>query len=670
MNIDLLTLARIPEEDRSEVRRFAEAFGAINGPLKTALAGLAADLGSTVPTITRKYYAWKARGLAGLVNGSRHPEFRPSRDEGNVSEETYQHYRQLCLENGRKCRTAFKKLCREFFDGKQIPGLAPGTDRLALPPGWTCSNFSRHAPTKFETKAARLGLRAAAEFRPLVYTSRKEMYFFQELQFDDLWHDVESVLLDRQQRVRPQQLGSMEVLSACLFAWCLKPRIRREDDTRTNLGPHDMLFLLAAILGKHGHNPRGTRFNCEGGTAVPPDAAIDLLHKLSGGQITVRVGETRNDTAFLGQYPGQAKGNFRTRALIESFWNLTHNETADRLQFPGQTGASGHDTKPEDAVGRGKEMDLILRAMPALPEWVFQNLRKPLPEWNEAMRAIGEINERMNQRGIMPGTEHAIEGFVEAGLVTTDFDLPGLGLVSRADFEARLKDRTEAERQAIIALCQPRARKLSPREVFDSRRHELTPWRPEAIAQLLYPAHRDGVVRVTKNHLVVIEDKDVSPAPLRFLAHHFSPGDEFEVVINPMVPDLLFLYDPRPNRRGAWIGTLHLWGSVNRADPEAVAKRIGQAEHVKRELLGPVVAAGDRLARQRAEDLERNNDLLATRGEPHTAAERAAADFVAAEGPAAAEDILAAPEETIPAEERRGEAGSAASELLDAITGK
>lgn len=611
MNLDVLTLARVPEADRVEAQRLAAEFAAITGPVTHALRAIASRLGIGHGTVVAKFYRWKERGIGALVNGARNPEFAASRAaEAAVSEETYQYYRRLCLENGRKCRTAFKKLVREFFEGKDIPGVAHGTDRNNLPAGWTYANFQRRAPSPFECKAARQGLRSAAEFRPLVYTTRKEMYFFQELQFDDVWHDVETLLIDRAQRVRPQQLGAMDVFSACLFDWCLKPRIRRDDETRTNLGAHDMLFLLAAIFGKFGHHPNGTRLNCEGGTATPPDAAIDLIHKLSGGKVVVRVGEARNATAFLGQFPGQAKGNFRTRALLESFWNLTHNETADRLQFPGQTGASDHNTKPEDSVGRAKEMDLMLRAMPALPEWVFQNLRKPLPEFHEAARAIGEINERMNRRGIMPGTEHCIEGFVEAGLVTTDFELPGLGWLTREQFEARLADRTQNEREAIVALCNARARPLSPREVFDQRRHELQPWRREAIAQLLYPAHRDGVSRVTKNHLIVIEDKDVSPSPLRFLAHHFSPGDEFETVINPMVPDLLFLYDARPNRRGAWVGTLRAWHTANRADEESVARRIGMAEQVKRELLEPVIEAADRMSRQRADDLEHNNRVL------------------------------------------------------------
>ncbi|MCX6896296.1 MAG: hypothetical protein NTZ16_12525, partial [Verrucomicrobia bacterium] len=129
-------------------------------------------------------------------------------------------------------------------------------------------------------------------------------------------------------------------------------------------------------------------------------------------------------------------------------------------------------------------------------------------------------------------------------------------------------------------------------------------------AQLLYPARRKEISRVTKNHLIVIEDEDVAPSALRFLAHHFSPGDEFETVINPMVPNLLFLYDARANRRGAWCGTLKLWGNVNRADDEAVGRRIGMAEQVKRDLLRPVLEQAARMTEQRADDLDHNNAVL------------------------------------------------------------
>ncbi|MDE2107060.1 MAG: hypothetical protein KGL39_58175, partial [Patescibacteria group bacterium] len=129
-------------------------------------------------------------------------------------------------------------------------------------------------------------------------------------------------------------------------------------------------------------------------------------------------------------------------------------------------------------------------------------------------------------------------------------------------------------------------------------------------ARLLYPARRDGVVRVGKDHLVEFLDKDISPEPLRFLAHHFTPGDEFEAVCNPMVPDLLFIYDARPARRGSWIGVLQSWGRVSRADHDAVMRQVGRSQKVLSELRRPLVQLGDRLAQQRADDLAHNNKAL------------------------------------------------------------
>lgn len=634
MNLEALTLAKLPETQRAELDRWAAAFAAISEPITHAFARLARELGSTEGTVKGRYYRWKNEGLPGLIDRAKNPEFALEKNSG-LSAETIEEYRRFCIENGRKCRPAYKKLVRHFFEGQDIPGVPHGIKRDRLPAGWSEDNFYRHAPTPFECKAARQGLRAAIDARPLVYTSRREMYLLQEVQFDDVWHDVECVMFGgRDQRVRPMQLGAMDVFTACLLEWCLKPRIRREDDTRVNLGRYDTLFLVAALLAKYGHNPRGTRLNFEGGTATLPDEAIDLVHKLSGGQIVCRIGQASNNEAFLGQYRGTAKGNFHTRALIESFWNLTHNETADRLQFPGQTGSLARVNAPEDLHGRAKAMDLMLRAMPALPEWVFQNLRKPLPEFSEAARAIGEINERMNMRGSLPGTEHAIEGFIEAGLVTTDFDFPGMAVMSRHEFEDRLASLTDEQRAATLALVKATPRKMSPREAVShcQAREQLRRWRRAELALLLYPARREKVEFVSKSHEIVFQDQDLAPGILRFDAAHYEPGDAFEVVCNPLVPDLLFIYDARPSKRGAWVDVLKC-ATVSRADDAAVKERMAAAERSKAHLLAPLVKLGDRLTESKLADAEHNAAVLdGHQQERHSrAAEARAAEAALAE---------------------------------------
>ncbi len=623
MNLEALTLAQLPAAERAEVDRWANAFASISEPITHAFKRIAAELGSTEGTVKGRYYRWVKEGLTGLVDRARNPDFALGKVAG-LHPDTIEEYKRFCIENGRKCRPAYKKLVRNFFAGADVPGVPHGIQRDRLPAGWSEDNFYRHAPTPFECKAARQGLRAAVDLRPLVYTSRREMYLFQEVQFDDMWHDVETVLFGgRNQRVRPMQLGAMEVLTACLAEWCLKPRIRRDDDTRVNLGRYDMLFLLASLLAKYGHNPRGTRFNFEGGTAVPPDEAIDLIHKLSGGQIVCRVGQASNNEAFLGQYRGVAKGNFHTRALLESFWNLTHNETADRLQFPGQTGSLARVNAPEDLHGRGKAMDVMLRAMPALPEWVFNNLRKPLPEFSEAVRALSEINERMNMRGSLPGTEHAIEGFVEAGLVTTDFDFPGMSVMTRPEFEARLKDMSEEQRAAALALVRAVPRKMSPREAMTHclQTQTLKRWRRAELALLLYPARREEVCFVSKSHEIVFKDQEIAPSILRFDAARYEPGDAFEVVCSPLMPDLLFIYDARPSKRGAWVDVLKC-ATVSRADDDAVKERMAEAERSKAHLLAPVAKLGDRLTEEKLAAAEHNAAVL----EEHAQVEQARAE--------------------------------------------
>ncbi len=126
---------------------------------------------------------------------------------------------------------------------------------------------------------------------------------------------------------------------------------------------------------------------------------------------------------------------------------------------------------------------------------------------------------------------------------------------------------------------------------------------------LLYPAKRDKVEVVDKSHRIVFQDKDISPSPLIFDAVKQEPGDAFEVVCNPLVPDLLFIYDARANRRGAWVDVLKC-ATVSRADDAAVKERMAEAQRSKHRLLTPLVKLGDRLTEQRVADAEHNNAVI------------------------------------------------------------
>jgi hypothetical protein len=213
--------------------------------------------------------------------------------------------------------------------------------------------------------------------------------------------------------------------------------------------------------------------------------------------------------------------------------------------------------------------------------------------------------ERINRR-----TDHELEGWLEAGLTTIDFQLPlstinsQLSTLSQSAFLALPPDK----QSAIQAMATPVPRKLSPREVFDAGRKSLVRFRPEQTAALLLGSTLNSQpstgreVTVGNDHLIEFEDKAISPSPLRFLAHHFPPGDKFRAVINPMNPNMLYLFDAR----GRWCGQVRPWQRIPHINPDALHAQMGRAAAIEKQLLAPLAARGAELTRQRLDDTVAN----------------------------------------------------------------
>lgn len=580
-SLNPLDLALLPADERAAVDRWHAAFESVRKPVTKSLREIAALLGASYATVLRKYYAWQRHGPSALVSARKNPDFGLARITA-FGRETFHYYHTLCLQNGRKCKPAYRKLTKLFFEKAPIPGIPPEIPRTHLPAGWNYANFQRHAPSPFQLKAARVGIKASAEFRPLVFTSRAGLEVMQFVMFDDVWHDFEVVVLGRRERCRLLQLHAHDLFSACQFARGIKPRVKKEDGLSvTGFVLQDMIFLIAYVLGRFGYRQGGTCIVLEAGTATLPGDVMDLIKRLSGGKITFHVGKVQGGRAFAGQYLGRGKGNFRLKASLESSHNLLHNETADLLSFPGQTGSNARLNAPEELHGRQKDADKLLLCLAALPVAVREKLRFSFLEVTQAIWAVEEICETMNRRGSLPWwSDHEIEGYVEAGLTTTDFLMPGIGTLTHDKFMSL----DDAQRQAVLAVAETRARKLSPREVFDSGAKGLRRWRNEETALLLWHARRDDPVTVGKDHVVMFQDKTISPDPLRFLAHTFPPGEKFDAVVNPLDPYQLYIYAAD----GRWLGALDHWGRIPREDTDGLERRMGAAEKVKNDLLAPV----------------------------------------------------------------------------------
>lgn len=589
---ELTEFNRLPEDVRAEVDRWQRELREVRKPVLASIHAAANRLGVSWRTVRTKYYAWlrAGRDWRALIDRRALPA------ERGLSAELIEYWKGLCEDNQRKCRPAWKELVRRWTAGEPIPGLPPGLPRHELPRGLGYDNLMRHRPNDYELRAARIGRTAAGDLRPKVFTTRVGLEPGMRYVFDDMWHDFKVVVLGQRRACRLLQLHAHDLFSGCQFARGLKPRVEDpESGQSVGLTQDEMLFLVCHVLEAIGYHPQGTVLMVEHGTAAIADALEAALHELSGGLVTVDRSGIQGASAFAGQYAGRGKGNFRFKAALESLGNLIHNETASALQFPGQTGSNSRINAPEELHGRERCLDLLQLALLELPAALRQEFALPFLEARRAMNLVEEVMERINRR-----TDHALEGWVEAGLTTVDFDVPGVGLLPGAKVLAL----EAAKRAAVEAVAVPVARRLSPREVFDQGRRRLVRFRPEQLARLLAARQRRTVT--VRNHLIEFDDASISPSPLRYLAHHFRDGDEFGVVVNPFGPDEAHLFDAR----GAWLGTVKAWQTVSRLDEAGLAAQMGAAARIERELLEPLARRGAAATRARLNAARTNTQAV------------------------------------------------------------
>jgi hypothetical protein len=586
----LAEFLQLPSDVRREVEKWDRELQAVTRPIQRNLEKIANRLGVSLKTARRRYDAWRREGWRGLINRSKVPEDR------GLDSQFIEWWKKLCQENGRKCRPAYREFVRRFKDGTAIPGLPPGMPRNALPLGFTYCNLIRYKPTRFELTAARIGRGAAADFRPKLFTTRNGLHVGERMLFDDMWHDFKVVMVGQRRAMRLLQLHAHDVFSGCQFARGIKPRIEAPDGTSVGLKENEMLFLVAHVLTEFGYYPDGCVLMVEHGTAAIREDLEKVLFDLTAGKVLVDRSGIEGASAFAGQYAGRSKGNFRFKAALESLGNLIHNETANLLAFPGQTGSNSRLNLPEEMAGRDRHADALIRAMAALPAARVGQLRLPYLEVNQAKWLVEEITERINQR-----TDHELEGWLEAGLTTMDFDVPGVGLLTGAKVLAL----PDEKRAAVLAVAQPLARKLSPREVFDDGQRTLVRFRPEQTAMLL----KERVAREVKvgnDHLIEFDDQDISPSPLRYKAHTFAPGEKFELVVNPLSPQVAHLFDAA----GRWVGVVDTWQTISQTDTAGLHRQMGEAAKIESQLLAPVAARGAEITRQRLAAAQHNAGVL------------------------------------------------------------
>ena len=133
----------------------------------------------------------------------------------------------------------------------------------------------------------RQGINAASKFLPQIFSTRVGLWPGAFYQFDDVWHDNYVKINGHVTRVL--ELGCLDVLSGCRFAFGAKPRMPKGDGSgMQNLKESEMRLFLARILYQYGYNAeQGTTLVIENGTATVREYIERLLYDATGGKILI-----------------------------------------------------------------------------------------------------------------------------------------------------------------------------------------------------------------------------------------------------------------------------------------------------------------------------------------------------------------------------------------------
>ena len=593
-----------------------------SGTLELRLKAVALRMGVSYPTARRKWDCAKTCGWRGLVDQRRIVRAA----ESNVPASFWEWWRSLCEKEGRSCRMAYKRIIDMWRIGHPLPGydVNPIADVAGFPLGLSYANCMRHAPTRRELKAMRIGGFAAKSDTDLILTTRVGLPVGKIYMFDDQWHDDKVIVSAGvlRQVTRPLEMNCQDVASACKIAYGLRPRVLRDDGTHQHLCELDMRLLVVAVLLNQGYRADGTLLTVEGGTATirrNKDGSMgpfeNALNAVTGGAVRIVRGKTSVAPVVLGGWPGPRKGNFRLKASLEALHGLDHNALG---LIPGQTGSNSRENLPEKLSAIEDYTVRVLKQVEALPkaraEEIMQKLVFELMQWKDYEGVVGDI-----YRWIALRTDHDLEGWEENGWTTQEWrDTPADGRWLPASLLTRLPvDRRQAVLDRIDQPGCKRIRRLSPLEVWKSGRKELIRLRPEHVPLLL--GHELAETKTLDRHgCIKFEGAEFGGGnPLIFPARRLTnvlgqeividPRESYKVFPNPFDPARLIVCD----KQLRYLGFARRQIGVSRADLEKIHKAIGESAHGRAVLDAPLQARHQAEAAERQAMIDHNDEVLA-----------------------------------------------------------
>lgn len=626
---ELNDFSRLREDVRRDVLNWIEAIHEMNsaarGSLGRVVQSICIRMGVTPGTVYRKQEAFKTKGWLGLVNHAKCPESGlPPAFKAWVE--------SLHLRNQRDSSGAAVQrivldqwsLWRRTGDPQHaLPGYStpPPPSVKGYPAGFSAKNLNRLKPCEHNQKLARQGTKAASAFLPSILKTRVGLKFGQVVFFDDQDYDQKIVAPGLSQKaMRPQGFNALDYLSGCFIDYIIRSRyLDTDSDTMKSLNQRDFVWFVIHVLTTIGYrnDDDGTVFVFEHGTASGYSNATlqtanglskfdDALAFVTGGRLRIERSGLFNQPAFAGMlFRPQSSGNFRFKSPIESMFNLVRNESSMLL---GQIGLNARSHGPEENYGLDLYTTQLLSAYQSLSPERQEMMRWPLHTLAQFGQLYSGIYETINAR-----TDHKLEGWENCGHVVPlirlapDESAPWMTPEQLAKLPARTQE------LALSLLEEPgytMPHRLSPRQVMDMHRHELTKL-PKSAVPLLIPRQWAREVTVKSDRTIQIQDQLAGPEPFTYLcrlstrhgAEMLRPGLKLIARFNPADPTELCISDENDR----YIGHLSATTRIAFMDQETMVARLGERSAVKADLEAPVRNAlapvmQDRMAMQAHND--------------------------------------------------------------------
>lgn len=508
-----------------------------------------------------------------------------------------------------------------------IPGFnSPPPDAgKGQPAGFSVENFRRCQPSDYQKTLAAQGTIASYRTLPSILSTCVGTDYLRYIFFDDEKPDLNIRVLGFDRPMVPLCFHALDRLTRFPF----RPHVRlrwydTDAKTHKHLTQKEFVFYVIWLLCNEGYrtDAEGTTLIQEHGTAqvwsnlalATPDGHHSFdqaLAALTGGCVRMDASGLFNRPAFSELlYGPQSSGNPRFKAPIESSFHLWRIYSQHLL---GQTGLNVENS-PEENHGITRYEKRILKIADDLPPSIRDGLQSNYLTGVEFASVAERIREALATRD-----DHQFEGWYESGFVEPVWrwaeDTVGTwrSRSELANLPQHLREHAlhQQKQNPLLSTIVP----WSPAVARASRLND------PCIAKLnfsdavhLIPTSWLKAVTVRDRHEIHLTEDLLPGEELIYLpelttprgrTEYLQPGDELMVLLNPLMPETVLVYD----RSYQFIGTITRNIRTGR-DNNQIEEMFKQRSRLKAAMEAPVKRAMQPTADRRAAVRDLNQDLI------------------------------------------------------------